>query len=614
MLFPSLRTQKLTPEHQRPNKQRLANICIVKSILEASSRGQLSQAVSSLDILVIKGIRLPSRILGRLLQQCAETKSLRDGKLVHLHLKLTGLKRPTTFLANHLICMYFRCGHHIEARKVFDKMEVRNLYSWNNMLSGYVKLGMISQARRWFDKMPERDYISWNTMVIGYAQNGIFDEALDFYRQLRRLSIGYNEFSFAGVLTACVKLKEFELSRQIHGQVLVAGFSPNVVISSSLLDAYVKCGKVEDARRLFDEMPFKDVFVWTTLVSGYANWGNMNSAVELFNQMPEKNSISWTSLIGGYAKLGLGHEALEVFRKMITHHVKPDQFTYSSCLSACSITASFKQGKQIHAHLIRNNIRINNILVSAIIDMYSKCGSMENAKKIFHVMGDKQDVVIWNTMIAALAHHGHGIEAILLLKELLRSGVKPNRITFVVILNACSHSGLVQEGIELFNSMNRDHRVALDEEHYACLIDLLGRAGRFNELMKYLQMMDCKPGDHVLNALLGVCRIHGNIDIGREAAEHLIELEPKSSGAYVMLSSAYAALGKWELVEKVRQLMDERQVKKELAISWIEIDNKVHAFTVSDASHPLKETIYSVLGHLGNQMEDNVLLPKKIPL
>ncbi|XP_054791873.1 pentatricopeptide repeat-containing protein At2g21090 isoform X2 [Prosopis cineraria] len=613
MLFPYLPTQKLTPERKKPSKQRLANICIVKSILKASSIGQISQAVSSLDLLVIKGIRLPSRILAHLLQQCAETKSFREGKLVHLHLKLTGLKRPTTFLANHLIYMYFRCGHHIEACKVFNKMEVRNLYSWNSMLSGYVKLGMINQARRWFDEMPERDCISWNTMVIGYAQNGNFDEALGFYRQLRRLSIGYNEFSFAGVLTACVKLKEFELSRQIHGQVLVAGFSSNVVISSSLLDAYAKCGEMEDARRLFDEMPLKDVFVWTTLVSGYANQGDMQSATELFHQMPQKNSISWTSLIGGYAKLGLGHEALEVFRKMIMHHVKPDQFTYSSCLSACSISASFKLGKQIHAHLVRNNIRINNIVVNGIIDMYSKCGSMENAKTIFHVMGDKQDVVIWNTMIAALAHHGYGMEAILLLKELLTSGVKPNRVTFVVILNACSHSGLVQEGIEFFNSMNRDHALVPDEEHYACLIDLLGRAGCFNELMKHLQKMDCKPGEHVLNALLGVCRIHGNIDIGREAAEHLIELEPKSSAAYVMLSSVYAVLGKWELVEKVRQLMDERRVKKELAISWIEIDNEVHAFTVSDISHPLKETIYLVLGHLSNQMEDNVSLPK-IPL
>lgn len=611
MPFPFFPTHKLTQDRQKqPNKRRLANLCIVKSLLQASSVGQLSQAVSSLDLLVAKGVRLPSRVLAHLLQQCAKTKSFREGKLVHLHLKLTGLKRPTTFLANHLICMYLRCGDDIEARKVFDEMEVRNLYSWNNMLSGYVKMGMINQARNLFDKMPERDYISWNTMVIGYAQNGVFHEALKFYRQLRRLSIGYNEFSFAGVLTACVKLREFDLSRQIHGQVLVAGFSSNVVTSSSILDAYAKCGKLEDARRLFDEMPVKDVFVWTTLLSGFANSGDMESAAELFNQMPQKNSISWTSLIGGYAKLGMGHEALEVFRTMIMHQFRPDQFTYSSCLSACAIVASFKHGKQIHAHLVRNNIRLNNIVVSSMIDMYSKCGSMETAKQVFHFMGNKQDVVTWNTLISALAQHGYGVEAILMLKDMLKSGVKPNRVTFVVILNACSHSGLVEEGLQFFNSMTSDHDVIPDQEHYACLIDLLGRAGCFNELMKHLKMMDCKPGDHVWNALLGVCRIHGNIELGREAAEHLIELDPKSSAAYVLLSSIYAALGKWELVEKIRQLMDERHVKKERAVSWIEIDNEIHAFTVSDGSHPLKEIIYSVLGHLGNQMEDHISLPK----
>ncbi|KAF7810800.1 pentatricopeptide repeat-containing protein [Senna tora] len=224
---------------------------------------------------------------------------------------------------------------------------------------------------------------------------------------------------------------------------------------------------MEDARRLFDEIPVKDVFVWTTLLSGYTNLGDMESAAELFNQMPQKNSISWTSLIGGYAKLGMGHEALQVFRNMNMHQVRPDQFTYSSCLSACAILASLKHGKQIHAYLVRNTIRPSTVVITTIIDMYSKCGNLETAKQVFHFMGNKQDVVTWNAMISALAHHGYGVE-----------------------------------------------------------------------------------------------------------------------------------------------LMDERHVKKERAISWIEIGNEVHAFTVSDGSHPLKETIYSVLGHLGNQMEDNVSLPK----
>ena len=591
----------------RPNKKRpfSERPCIVQSVFNLASQGHLSQAISSLELLARKGLRLPSKSLAYLLQQCANAKSLRQAKWVHLHLKLTGLKHPTTFLSNQLISTYFKCGDEVEARDVFDKMSVRNLYTWNNMLSGYAKMGMIKPARKLFDKMVEKDVVSWNTMVIAYARSGHCDEALRFYRELRRLPIGYNEFSFAGVLTVCVKLKELELTRQVQGQVLVAGFLSNVVISSSVVDAYAKCGEMGDARRMFDDMSVRDVLVWTTLVSGYAKWGDMKSASELFDQMPEKNPVSWTSLIAGYARNGLGHEALELFTKMMMLRVRPDQFTFSSCLCACASIASLKHGKQLHAYLIRTNFRPNTIVVSSLIDMYSKCGSLEIGKWVFNLMGDKQDAVLWNTMISALAQHGHGEEAMKMFDDVVRSGVKPDRITFVVILNACSHSGLVLEGLKVFNSMTCDHGIVPDQEHYACLVDILGRAGCFDELMKQLEKMSCKPGERVLNALIGVCRIHGNIELGRKAAEHLIELEPQSSAPYVLLSSIYAVLGRWESVEKVRQLMDERHVRKERAISWIEIENKVNAFTVSDRLHPLKEVIYSVLEHLSSQTEED---------
>lgn len=508
-------------------------------------------------------------------------------------------------LVNHLIGMYFKCGDEVDARKVFDKMFVRNLYSWNNMLSGYAKMRNLKEARSLFDKMPERDVVSWNTMVIGYAQSGVWDEALRFYRELRRSSIGYNEFSFAGVLTVCVKSKELELTRQIHGQVLVAGFLSNVVLSSSVVDAYAKCGEMVDARRLFDNMPVRDVLAWTTLVSGYAIWGDMKSASELFDQMPEKNPVSWTSMISGYARNGLGHEALALFSEMMLFQVRPDQFTFSSCLCSCASIASLKHGKQIHASLLRSNLRANTIVVSSLIDMYSKCGNLGAGRQVFKLMGDKQDTVLWNTMMSALAQHGHGIEALQMFEDMVSSGVKPVRTTFIVILNACSHSGLVQEGRRLFKSMTDDHGIVPDEEHYACLIDLLGRAGCFDELINQLENMPFKAGDQVWNALLGVCRIHGNTELGRKVAEHLIELEPQSPAPYVLLSSIYAEQGRWELVEKVRQLMDKRHVRKERAISWVEVESRVHAFTVSDRLHPLKEEIYSVLKQLADQIEED---------
>lgn len=549
---------------------------------------------------------MPTKALALLLQHCGDRRSLREGKWVHLHLKLTGLKRPGVFLANHLIAMYFKCGDDVEARKVFDKMSVRNVYSWNNMLSGYARLRKLEAARRLFDEMPEKDFVSWNTMVVAYAQNGFSDEALGFYRELRRLGIGYNEFSFAGVLTVCVKLKELELTRQVHGQVFVAGFSSNMVLSSSVVDAYAKCGEMGDARRFFDSMTVRDVPAWTTMVSGYAKWGDMRSACGLFDQMPEKNPVSWTALIAGYARNGLGYEALTLFRKMMMFQIRPDQFTFSSCLCACASIALLKHGNQIHGFLIRSNFRPNTIVIGSLIDMYTKCGSLESACRVFNLLSCKHDVILWNTMLSALAQHGHGKEAIRMFEDMVRTGLKPDRITFVVLLNACSHSGLVQEGLRIFKSMATDHVIVPDQEHYACLIDLLGHAECFNELMNEIEKMPSKPGYQVWNAILGVCRIQGNLELGSKAAEHLIELNPQSPDAYVFLSSIYAVLGRWELVRKVRQLMNKRHVKKERAVSWIEIDNKVYTFMASDKLHPMKEVIYSVLEELAGQMEVDV--------
>ncbi|KAK8518700.1 hypothetical protein V6N13_018028 [Hibiscus sabdariffa] len=515
--------------------------CLVKPFLNITSKARLSQAIFSLELLTRKGIRLPFQTLASLLQKCAETRSIKEGKFLHLHLKLTGVDKPGTFLSNHLINMYSSCGDYIGARRVFDKMGARNLYSFNNMLSGYAKLGMIKPARQLFDQMPERDVISWNTMVIAYAKNGYFDEALRFYKELRNLCIGYNEFSFAGVLTVCVKSRELQLTRQVHGQVFVTGFLSNLVISSSLVDGYVKCGMLGEARRLFDEMKVRDVLVWTSLVSGYAQWGDMESANDLFDQMPEKNPVSWTALISGYVRNDMGDKALELFTRMMVSRVRPDQFTFSCCLCACASVASLTHGKQIHACLIRTSFRPNIIVISSLIDMYSKCGNLKVGRQIFDLTSDKQDPVLWNTMISALAQHGHGEEAIRMFGEMVKQGVKPDRTTFVVIVNACSHSGLVEEGLSYFESMSSDHGIIPDQQHYACLIDLLGRAGHFDLLMNHLEKMPCKPDSRVWNALLGVSRIHGNIDLGRKAAEQLIELQPQSSAAYVLLSSIYGA-------------------------------------------------------------------------
>ncbi|PKI78711.1 hypothetical protein CRG98_000936 [Punica granatum] len=505
--------------------------CVARSLLQLSSRGRLSEALDFLPRLSDTGIRLPTNTLAFLISRCT---TLKQAKWIHLHLKLTGLKKPNTLLANHLIEAYFRCGSEFLGRKVFDEMASRNLYSWNNVLSGYAKLGRMRPARKLFDRMPERDIVSWNTMLIGYAKAGDCGEALRLYKEFLKLGMRPSKFSFAGLLTICVKLREVGLARQVHGQ----------------------------------------------------------------------NPISWTAMIAGYVRNGLSNRALELFTKMMALRILPDQFTFSSCLCACATLADLKHGKQIHAHLIRTNFRANTIVVGSLVDMYSKCGNLSYAQLIFDRVNDKKEVILWNTMMSALSQHGLGKSAIEMLNSMIGSGVKPDRITFVVLLSACSHSGLVAEAVRLFESMARDHQVFPDQEHYACFIDLLGRAGLFHEVVHQLKKMPIKPDDRVLNSLLGVCKIHSNVALGEEVAEHLMKLQPSSSAAYVFLSSVYAALGRWDSVAKVKKLMNDRSVRKERAISWLESGDEVHSFTVSDVSHPMKEEIYAVLDHITGHVDE----------
>lgn len=587
------------------NRKNLPNNCLIQSFLSLISKGQLSEAISSLDLLAQRGIRLPAETLAFILQQCAKSKSLKLGKRVHLHLKLTQRKTPTTFLSNHLISMYLKCGSDVDARKVFDKIPVKNLFSYNNMLSGYANLGMMKPARNLFDNMAERDVVSWNTMIVGYAKSGAVEEGLKFYKVLRRFSIRCNEFSFAGILTICVKLEELKLTRQVHGQVLVTGFLSNVVISSSIVDAYDKCRELSDARRLFDETEVRDVLTWTTMVSGYAKLGDMESASKLFNEMPEKNPVSWTTLIAGYTRNGLGQKALELFTRMMILRIRPNQHTFSSCLCACASIVSLKHGKQVHGFLIRTNFRSNTIVMSSLIDMYSKCGCLNDGRQVFDLTDNKENSMLWNTMISALTQHGYDEQAIRLFHDMVRSSVKPDKITLAVILNACTHSGLVQEGLTYFESMTHDLGIIPNQEHHACLIELLAQAGCSDQLMNQLEKMPYEHDSYLWNALHGVCRIHGNIDMGRKVVDQLIDQNPQSSATYGLLSSIYSALGKGRLVEKVRQLINERQFKKEQAISWIEIENKVHAFSVSDSLHPMRDVLYSVLEQLAGQMGED---------
>ncbi|ONK71396.1 uncharacterized protein A4U43_C04F8120 [Asparagus officinalis] len=545
--------------------------------------------------------------------QCIRSQSpwaLSLARRLRLYLHVTGSKHiypSTPFLSNHVISLYFILGRADDARALFDKMPTKNVFTYNSMIAGYAKLGMIAAARRVFDNMPVRDLVSWNSMIIAFARNGQCRNAVDFYCKVRRSSFGYNPFTFSGLVTACVRFGDFRLTQQVHGQVLVVGlFSSNLVISSSLVDAYVKNGWLYDARRVFDEMMTKDVLCWTTLVYGYAKSGDLVSARRVFDEMPERNPVSWTALIGGYARFGFSLEAIDLFRRMMWEGFRPDQFTFSSGLCACASIASLKHGKQIHARLLRTRFRPNAVVLSSLVDMYSKCGDLEGGRRVFYKTPvNERDSVMWNTMMSAEGQHGNGKEAIRLFEEMVGVGTKPDENTFMVLISACSHSGLVTDGVKFFECMEETHGIVPQEEHYCCLVDLLGRAGHLEEAVKWISKMQYQSSARAWNALLGACRTHKNIKLGKEVASQLIEVDPLNSAPYVLLSNIYAGEGRWESVEKVRHQMEEKRVRKEHAVSWIEINNIVHSFEASDKLHPVKENMTSVLEHLVSQMEDN---------
>eukprot|EP01018_Ginkgo_biloba_P003036 Gb_26695 [translate_table: standard] len=592
------------------------------------------------------GIAPDQFTLSSILSACANLEDLEKGMLVHARMIKIGLESDV-FARNALVDMYAKCGIIEYARQVFDKMAKWDMVSWNAIIAGsvqyghdkealllfgrmepagvkpnhftlssvlkacasitaleqgkqvhsyivktgfeldvyiggglvdmYAKCECIDNARNMFDKMHIQDLVSWNAMIAGYAQAGHAAEAMKIFDQILQLGMKPNQSTLSSVLKSCSGLATPEECRQVHSYIIKTGTESDIFMGNALVDAYCKCGGIETARKVFDQMSERDV-------------------------------VSCTSLIAGYAQSGQGEEALDLSWKMQCEGIKPDQFAFSSALNACASLSALEQGKQFHVHVFKAGFESDVFAGNALVNMYAKCGSIEDAHQAFDNILER-DVVSWTAIIAGCAHHGQGIAALKLFEQMLKVGMKPNHITFVSVMSACNHAGLVDEGRLHFESMSRDHGIEPGTEHYACMVDLLGRAGRVDEAEKLVNEMPFKANASVWGALLGACRIHGNMDLGRRAAEHLFELEPEKSGTHVLLANMYAAAGKWDDVANVRRMMKDSRVKKEPGCSWIEVKNMVHAFVVEDRSHPQTDEIYAMLERLSRQMEEAGYVP-----
>ncbi|XP_034223567.1 pentatricopeptide repeat-containing protein At3g46790, chloroplastic-like [Prunus dulcis] len=334
----------------------------------------------------------------------------------------------------------------------------------------------------------------------------------------------------------------------------------------------------------------------------YAKCKVVDDARQLFDKMQNRDLVTWTVMIGAFAECRNADESLVLFDWMIEEGVVPDKVAMVTIVNACAKLGAMHRARLVHYYICRNKFSLDVILGTAMIDMYAKCGCIDSAREIFDRMQVK-NVITWSAMIAAYGYHGHGRKAFDIFHLMLNSGVSPNVITFVSLLYACSHSGLIEEGLRIFSLMWDEFAVRADIKHYTCMVDLLGRAGRLDEALELVESMAVEKDERLWGALLGACRIHGNIDLAEKAVNSLLELQPENAGHYVLLSNIYARAGRWKDVAKMRDLMSQRRLKKVPGLTWIEVDNKTYQFSTGDRTHPRSEKIYAMLESLGKKLE-----------
>ncbi|XP_057978426.1 pentatricopeptide repeat-containing protein At1g14470 isoform X2 [Malania oleifera] len=499
---------------------------------------------------------------------------------------------------NSIISGYWKWGYEGEALQLFNMMPERNVITWTAMVSGYCNICDLEIARKYFDEMPEKNVVSWNAMLSGYAQKGFAEESLSLFKEMISAGLQPDETTWVTVISCCSSRGDLCLAESLVKTLDQRQIHLNCFVKTALVDMYAKCGNLVTAQKIFDEMGMhKNSVTWNAMISAYMRIGDQISAREIFDRMPERNVVSWNTMIAGYAQNGQSAMAIELFKEMLTTgDSTPDEVTMLSAVSACGHLGALELGKWVVKRLSENQTKLSISGCNSLIFMYSKCGSIKEAQKIFQEMATR-DVVSYNTLIAGLAAHGHGREAVKLLLKMKKEGIEPDRVTYIGILTACSHAGLLEEGQKVFESIKAP---AID--HYACMVDLFGRVGQLDEAKRLVDKMPMEPHAGVYGSLLNASRIHKRVEVGEHAAEKLFELEPENSGNYVLLSNIYASAGRWEDVERIREVMRKRRVKKTIGCSWVEFGGKMHKFLVGDRSHEQSEDIYMLLTELKKKM------------
>lgn len=586
------------------------------------------------------GLQIDPFILSLVLKACGLHSDVICGESVHGYAVRTGLVN-SVFVGSALLDMYTKNGKVFEGRRVFYEMPIRNVVSWTAIITGlvragynkeglayfsemgrshvvydsftfaialkacadsgslnhgreihaqamkkgfdaisfvanslatlYNKCGKLEHGLNLFEKMSMRDVVSWTTIITALVQTGQEEQAAQAFIRMRGSDVSPNEYTFAAIVSGCANLARIEWGEQLHALTLRLGFAASLSVANSVMTMYAKCQRLTSSSVIFHEMTRRDIVSWSTLIAGYSQGGHVAEAFGL---------LSWMRKEG----------------------TKPTEFALASVLSACGNFAILEHGKQLHAYVLSVGLEHTAMVLSALINMYSKCGSIEEASRIFHA-SENDDIVSWTAMINGYAEHGCSHQAIDLFEKISRVGLRPDSVTFIGILSACSHAGLVDQGFQYFNAMTEKYQISPSKEHYGCMIDLLCRAGRLSDAERMIEAMPFHHDDVVWSTLLRACRLHGDVECGRRTAGRILELEPNCAGTHITLANIYASKGKWQEAADIRKLMKSKGLIKEPGWSSIKVKDLAFAFVAGDRSHPLCEEIYNMLDLLASRIE-----------
>ncbi|GAA0183507.1 hypothetical protein LIER_30904 [Lithospermum erythrorhizon] len=467
----------------------------------------------------------------------------------------------------HLYCLGGKLGN---AKRLFDEMPEKNLVTRNVMLNGYAKAGEVELANKLFQGIEDKDVVSWGTIINCYVQAGRLTEALKIYLEMVGSGLGPNEVMIVDIISACGQAMSLSLGQQFHGMVVRRGFDCYDFIQATIICFYAACRKI-DLSCLQFELARKDHLPsWNALLAGLIRSGRIDQARRLFFEIPERDIFSWSTMISGYSQTGQAALALELFHEMVANGVRPNEVTMVSVLSAVAALGSLKDARWAHEYLFVNSIPLNDNLSAAIIDMYAKCGSISSALEVFHRIREKaKDISPWNAIICGSARHGHAEMALSIFDDLQKLKMKPNAITFVGVLSACCHGGLVEVGEKHFENMKSLYGIEPNIKHYGCMIDLLGRAGRLEEAERLIHGMPMKADVIIWGTLMAACRTHGNSELGERAAKNLAMVEPSHGPSRVLLSNIYAEAGRWDDALVVRRTIEDQQLTRTPAYSGV---------------------------------------------